>query len=136
MSSSSRSSATWRSARQELAAEMAVAGLALDRLDDDARDVVGVAGEGGVDLGERLPLARLDLEARRVVEREAHHRVRDPRPLELREELRLARIVRVGERQRVARAAVKALAEVKDARALLSAAGGDVLADASSRWRP
>ena len=54
-----------------------------------------------------------------VVDGEAQHRVVDARPVELGEVLRLARISGVGQRQRVAGAAVKSVAQVHDLRAVL-----------------
>ncbi len=113
---------------EELGAEVVVAAFALDRLDDESRDVVSVLRHRGLDLGHGLALerhCRLETLRRR---REAQHRIQDPRPGELGKVLGLARIGGVGERQGVAAAAVECLAKVEDLRTDLAPPGGEVLA--------
>ena len=99
-------------------AEVVVAALALDRLHDDGGDVVGVVGEGPLDLVERLLLSGRDVPLDLRRRGEAQVRVPDARPAELREEVGLDR-VGVGEREGVAGAAVERLAQVDDLLALL-----------------
>jgi hypothetical protein len=97
---------------QELDPEVIVAALGLYRLDDDRRDVVLPLRERGLDLIDRLPFHlpdTLDLGGRH---READRRVDDTRPVEHGEVLILARIGRIGHRQRVAGPPVERLAEV------------------------
>ena len=58
MKKHSFSSASRSQRLQELGAEVVVAALGLDRLDDDGRDVVRVVGEGLADLVEGALLGR------------------------------------------------------------------------------
>ncbi len=111
---------------EELAAEVVVATLALDGLHDEAGDVVGVLGHGGLDGGDGLGFRRLDLGQ---VHGEAQFGIRHPGPGELGEVLVLAGIGGVGEAQGVAAAAVEGLPEVDDLGALLTLARCQVLAD-------
>ena len=137
MSRNSCSSASSRSARQELGAEVVVAALALDRLDDERGDVVPVLSPPRP-RSRRPPGARAPSSSSRPsgVDREAQLRIDDPRPVELGEVLGLARIGGVGQRQRVAAAAVEGLAEVDDLRAHLAPARRRGSCAPSSRRRP
>ena len=91
---------------EELRPEVAVAALALDRLGDEAGDVVRVRLERRAGLAQRLGFHRIHVgvgpDVRRV----------DARPVELREARDLVR-VGVGQRQRVAAAAVERAAQVQ-----------------------
>ena len=106
---------------QELGAEMVVAALGLDRLDQDGCDVVGALDEGVADQVEGVGFLLLHTLDLGLVGREAELGIRDPRPIEAREVLVLARIGGVGHRQRVARAPVEGLAEVDHLVTLLGA---------------
>jgi hypothetical protein len=114
---------------EELAAEVVVATLALDGLDDEAGDVIGVPGDGGLDGGDGLGFGRLGQGDVGRVLGERDLRIGDPGPVELGEVLVLPGIGRVGEAQRVAAAAVEGLAEMEDLGALLALSSRQVLAD-------
>jgi hypothetical protein len=89
---------------------MIVAALGLDRLGDEARDVVRVRIERRPRLGEGAGLGGLD--ARQVLlEREGDGRYVDPRPVEGREPVGLGR-VGVGQRHRVTGPAVERAGQV------------------------
>ncbi len=98
---------------EERGAQVAVAALALDRLDEDAGDVVSGVVERLFGLRERAGLAAHRL---RLVDaaaaREEHGRTFDARPREFREAGDLAR-VGVRQRHRVARAPVEGVLEVE-----------------------
>ena len=101
---------------QELRAHVVVAALALDGLGDEAGDVVRVRRERGLGLRQRASLGLGDGGHGRVVQREVDGGHVDARPVELREEVGLDR-VGVGQRERVAAAAVERLAQVQHLRA-------------------
>ena len=92
---------------QELGAEVIVAALALDRLGDEAGDVVRVGLEGGA-RGGQCRSASAAATSDVAVDR----RRRDARPVELGEARDLVR-VGVGEAHRVAAAAVERLLQVQ-----------------------
>ena len=100
---------------EELRPQVVVAALRLDGLHDRAGDVVGVGEEGVLGLAQRVALLGLDRLAV-IGDRVAHVGGVDPRPRELREAVDLDR-VGVGDRQRVAAAAVERAGEVQDLRA-------------------
>ena len=114
---------------QELAAEMVVAALALDRLDDDGGDVGGFLREDVADLfqGELFFLddRRLALGGRQG---EVQARGDNARPGELGEVGDLAR-VGVRQAQRIAAAPVEGALEVDDFGPAFAASGGEVLPD-------
>ena len=114
---------------QELAAEMVVAALALDRLDDDGGDVGGLLREDVADLfqGQLLFLddRRLTLGGRQG---EVQARGDDARPGELGEVGDLAG-VGVRQAQRIAAAPVEGALEVDDLGPALAASGSEVLPD-------
>src|SRR5258705_5359275 len=109
---------------------MVVAPLALDRLEDDRGDVVRIVRERALHLRDRERLTCLDVLKTRLVERELDLRIENPGPVELREERRLLRLGRIGERERIAGASVERLLEVEDLRpALFPVAAREVLPD-------
>ena len=104
---------------QELGTEMVVAALGLDRLEQNAGDLVLALREGAANLGDRVGLGLGHALPLGVVHREAELGRGDARPVEPREVLVLPRVGGVGEREGVAAAAVERLAEVEHLRALL-----------------
>ena len=104
---------------QERGAEVVVAALGLDGLDDDGRDVVRVVREGLLHLLQRALLGRGHVALHLRRDREAQLGILDARPAELGEEVGLLGIG-VGERERVAAAAVEGLAEVQDLLSLVA----------------
>ena len=103
--------------REELLAEVVLAALALDGFDDDGADLVRPLAERAPHLGDGLNLAILRVDEVRALEREARRGARAAWPVELREERGLALIRRVGQRERVATAAMERVLEVQDLRA-------------------
>ena len=97
---------------QELGPEVVVAALRLHGLDQDRRDLALVLGEGALDLGAGARLGSDDVIGDPAVEVELDAGVVHARPAELGEQARL-RGIRVGERERVARAAVEGVLEVQ-----------------------
>ena len=97
---------------QELGSEVVVAALRLHGLDQDRRDLALVLGEGALDLGAGARLGGDDVIGDPAVEVELDAGVVHARPAELGEQARL-RGIRVGERERVARAAVEGVLEVQ-----------------------
>ncbi len=100
---------------EELGAQVVVAALALDGFGQEAGDVVGVSLEGGPRLGQRLGFRGLD-RGQVVGDREDRGGAVDAGPVELGEAGDLIGL-RVGERHRVAAAAVEGLAQVQHLRA-------------------
>ncbi len=113
---------------QELGAEVVVAALALDGLDDQARDLGGVLGDHGLDLRQGDLFQLLDPGQVLGVQGEGDLGIGDAGPVELGEVLVLSRVGGVGEAERVARAPVEGLLEVDDLGALLGKALFEVLA--------
>ena len=114
---------------QEFAAEMVVAALTLDRLDDDGGDIRGFLREDVADLFQRqLFLLDDGLLALGRRQREIQARGDDARPGELGE---IGDLARVGVRQthRVTAAPVEGALEMDDLRAAFAAPGGEVLPD-------
>src|SRR5205823_1360979 len=95
---------------EELGAEMVVAALSLDRLHDERGDFVLALAKESLRLIEGRFLAPLCVGERLRRRWEVDLRVVDPRPVELREVLRLARICGVGQRKAVSGTAVERLA--------------------------
>src|SRR5450830_803048 len=93
---------------------MVVAPLALDRLDDEGRDVVFSLPKGGLDLGDRLILEGFHPFQDGFRHRERELRTGDSGPVEFREVLRLSRIGRVRQGERVPGAAVERVPEMED----------------------
>src|SRR3546814_20959839 len=104
-----------------------VAALALDRLGDETGNVVGVVGKSSARLIESLPLRSFDIAAVCQVRRV------DTWPVELGESRDLARFG-VGERHRVATAAVKSLGQVQ--RSEERRVGKECVSKCRSRWSP
>src|SRR6185295_4439013 len=111
---------------QPFAAEMIVAALALDRLDDDGRDVQRVRFEDSTNRHLAFAFAHDDVGGSlRFWQGKIDGGCRHPRPIELREMIRLTR-VGVGEAECVTAAAVESACEVKDFRASLTMAGREI----------
>src|SRR5215469_304002 len=94
---------------------MVVAALTLDRLRDEAGDVVRVVPERRLGLVQRALLGRLSL-GEMLAKREPDRRHLDPGPVEYREAFGLHRIG-VGERERVSATAVERTGQVHHLRA-------------------
>src|SRR5438105_15063861 len=114
---------------EPFAAKMIVAAFALDRLYDDRRDVDAALGDELHDLLLALFLAR-DHVLRPVWfgQREIDGRIGNARPVELREQIGLARIG-VREAHRITAAAMKGLAEMQNLRAAFPSSRRDIFAD-------
>jgi hypothetical protein len=96
---------------EEFRPEVIVASLALDRLDDDRRDVVPVVMKRLLDLSDACLLVPFNLREVFDVQRKCDRGVQHARPGELREQIGFRRIG-IRQRQCVPRPPVEALAEV------------------------
>jgi hypothetical protein len=100
-------------ALQKRGAEVIVAPLPLNRLQDHRRNLVFALVEVALGLVERLLLLRRHALHLVPIQRKVHLGVGDARPVELREVHRLPRVGRVGERHGVAAPPVEGLIEVQ-----------------------
>ena len=108
---------------EELGAEVVVSALALDRLNDDRRDAVGIVHEHLLDLLDRLRFEPLDV-ADMFLKREGDLRVDNARPVgKLSVTLVLVRIVGVRYGEGIARTSVEGFVEVHNLRAFASVVG-------------